>query len=81
MDTRLMQLLVCPVCKGPLEHWHESQELACRADRLAFPIHDGIPVMLETEARSFDPDAPHGRVDGAAALAAVAAAAAPGSGS
>lgn len=59
MDHRLLELLVCPVCKGPLVLWRESQELACRADRLAFPIHDGLPVMLEAEARSFDPDAPH----------------------
>lgn len=72
MDTRMLQLLVCPLCKGPLEHWRDSQELACKADRLAFPIHDGIPVMLETEARGFDPEFPHGREDGAAALAAVA---------
>ena len=77
MDTRMLQLLVCPICKGPLEHWRESQELACKADRLAFPVHDGIPVMLESEARSFDPENPHGREDGAAALAAVAAASTP----
>lgn len=54
----MLELLVCPICKGPLEHWRDSQELACRADRLAFPIRDGIPVMLEGEARAFDPDAP-----------------------
>jgi uncharacterized protein len=62
MDTRMLELLVCPICKGPLEHWRESHELACRADRLAFPIRDGMPVMLEAQARSFDPDAPHGPV-------------------
>lgn len=52
-----MELLVCPICKGPLTHEHETHELVCAADRLAFPIRDGIPVMLEAEARSTD-DAP-----------------------
>ena len=55
METRLLELLVCPLCKGPLEHRRpprdERQELVCHADRLAFPVHDGIPVMLESEAR------------------------------
>ena len=55
METRLLDLLVCPLCKGPLEHRRppqdERQELICHADRLAFPVHDGIPVMLESEAR------------------------------
>lgn len=55
MEPRLLELLVCPLCKGPLEHRRppqdEHQELVCRADRLAFPVHDGIPVMLESEAR------------------------------
>lgn len=59
MDTRLLELLVCPVCKGPLEHLrpplHERHELLCRADRLAFPVRDDIPVMLEAEARALDP--------------------------
>ncbi|MGA0613010.1 Trm112 family protein [Caldimonas sp. KR1-144] len=54
MDTRLMELLVCPICKGPLTHERETHELVCAADRLAFPIRDGIPVMLEGEARSTD---------------------------
>ena len=57
MDTRLMALLVCPICKGPLSHEHGLQELQCAADRLAFPIRDGIAVMLESEARALD-DAP-----------------------
>ena len=60
MDTRLLNLLVCPVCKGPLAHHrppqHERHELVCNADRLAFPVRDGIPVMLEHEARSLDAD-------------------------
>ena len=58
MDTRLLELLVCPICKGPLEHQrpplHPRQELVCPADRLAFPVRDGIPVMLESEARALD---------------------------
>ncbi|MBI5937608.1 MAG: Trm112 family protein [Betaproteobacteria bacterium] len=51
MDTKLIDLLVCPLCKGPLVYLKEAQELVCKADRLAFPIRDGIPVMLEDEAR------------------------------
>jgi uncharacterized protein len=56
METRLLDLLVCPLCKGPLEHLRpplaEHHELVCHADRLAFPVRDGIPVMLESEARA-----------------------------
>jgi uncharacterized protein YbaR (Trm112 family) len=55
METRLLNLLVCPICKGPLEHLRPPQqasvELVCHADGLAFPVRDGIPVMLESEAR------------------------------
>ncbi len=51
MDARLLEILVCPICKGPLDFVREKQELVCKADRLAFPIRDGIPVMLEEEAR------------------------------
>ena len=58
LDHRLIDLLVCPVCKGPLEMLRDENnrqiELACPADRLAFPIRDGIPIMLEPEARSLD---------------------------
>lgn len=50
MDTRLVELLVCPICKGPLRRNAERQTLECHADRLAFPVRDGIPVMLESEA-------------------------------
>jgi uncharacterized protein YbaR (Trm112 family) len=56
LDHRLISLLVCPLCKGPLELLRDGEqrptELACRADHLAYPIRDGMPVMLETEARS-----------------------------
>lgn len=55
MDPRLLDILVCPICKGPLVHRKTEQELVCRADRLAFLITDGIPVMLEDEARKLDP--------------------------
>jgi hypothetical protein len=52
VDSRLLEILVCPLCKGPLRHDREAQELICAADRLAFPIREGIPVMLEQQARS-----------------------------
>ncbi|WP_018150710.1 Trm112 family protein [Leeia oryzae] len=52
MDAKLLEILVCPVCKGPLVFDKAAQELICKADRLAFPVRDGIPVMLEDEARS-----------------------------
>ncbi len=51
MDARLLEILVCPLCKGPLDFLKEEKELVCKADRLGFPIRDGIPVMLEEEAR------------------------------
>ena len=56
MDTRLIELLVCPVCKGPLQRPAQSQLLVCPADRLGFPIRDGIPVLLENEARTLSDD-------------------------
>jgi uncharacterized protein YbaR (Trm112 family) len=52
VDSRLLEILVCPLCKGPLQYDKPAQELVCRADRLAFPIKDGIPVMLESQART-----------------------------
>jgi uncharacterized protein YbaR (Trm112 family) len=55
MDARLLEILVCPICKGPLVYRKPSAELICKADRLAFPIRDDIPVMLEEEARKFGP--------------------------
>lgn len=51
MDKRLLDILVCPVTKAPLEWRAEQQELWCRASRLAYPVRDGVPVMLEEEAR------------------------------
>ena len=72
LDHRLIDLLVCPACKGPLEMLRDAdsrpQALACRVDRLAFPIRDGIPIMLEAQATAWDPQ-------GNAAAAPVAASA------
>jgi uncharacterized protein YbaR (Trm112 family) len=52
MDPKLLEILVCPLCKGPLAWRKEDSELICKADRLAFPVKDDIPVMLEEEART-----------------------------
>lgn len=52
MDTKLLELLVCPVTKGLLEYDREKQELISRSARLAYPVRDGLPVMLESEART-----------------------------
>ena len=52
MDTKLLELLVCPVTKGPLEYDRVKQELVSRSARLAYPVRDGLPVMLENEART-----------------------------
>ena len=51
MDARLLDILVCPLCKGPLIYKKEDKELICKPDRLAFAIKDGIPIMLAEEAR------------------------------
>lgn len=51
MDARLLEILVCPVCKGPLDHRKDKQELVCKACRLAYAVKDDIPIMLEEEAR------------------------------
>ena len=51
MDARLLDILVCPVCKGNLEYRKTEQELVCKPCKLAFPIRDDIPIMLEGEAR------------------------------
>jgi uncharacterized protein YbaR (Trm112 family) len=52
MDPKLLELLVCPVTKGPLHFDREAQELISRSARLAYPVRDGIPVMLEEQART-----------------------------
>ncbi len=56
MDKKLLEILVCPLCKGPLVYRKAEQELICKADRLAYPIRDDIPVMLEDEARRLPED-------------------------
>ena len=56
MDTRLIELLVCPVTKGPLEYHRDTQELVSLSARLAYPIRDGIPILLESEARVLSED-------------------------
>ncbi len=55
MDSKLLELLVCPVTKGPLAYDREKQELISKSARLAYPVRDGIPVMLEEEARKLAP--------------------------
>ena len=51
MDKKLLDILVCPICKGPLIYKKDVRELICKPDRLAYPVRDDIPVMLEEEAR------------------------------
>ncbi len=56
MDSTLLEILVCPVTKGPLTYDREHQELLSRSARLAYPVRDGIPVLLENEARTLSDD-------------------------
>jgi uncharacterized protein len=56
MDTKLLEMLVCPVTKGPLIYDRDKQELISKTARLAYPIRDGIPVMIEEEARKLTPE-------------------------
>ncbi|HEY3433203.1 MAG TPA: Trm112 family protein [Rhodocyclaceae bacterium] len=56
MDPRLLEILVCPVCKGPLDYRKDKSELVCKPCRLAFQVKDDIPVMLEGEARQLGAD-------------------------
>lgn len=56
MDARLLEILVCPVCKGPLDYRKSVAELVCKGCRLAYPVKDDIPVMLEDEARTLAAD-------------------------
>ncbi|MEO8308533.1 MAG: Trm112 family protein [Pseudomonadota bacterium] len=58
LDSRLLEILACPLCNGPLLQHAAAQVLVCRADRLAFPVRDGVPVMLESEARALNSDDP-----------------------
>jgi uncharacterized protein YbaR (Trm112 family) len=56
VDKKLLAILVCPICKGELTYEKENEELVCRAEKLAFPIQDDIPIMLESEARRLEAD-------------------------
>lgn len=56
MDKKLLDILVCPICKGPLVYKKDQNELICKFDRLAYPIRDEIPIMLETDAREMATD-------------------------
>ena len=56
MDKKLLDILACPVCKGPLVYLKKNNELICKVDRLAYPIREDIPVMLEDEARKLPAD-------------------------
>jgi uncharacterized protein YbaR (Trm112 family) len=56
IDEKLLSILVCPVSKAPLEYDREKEELLCKASGLAYPVRDGIPVMLESEARQMTAD-------------------------
>ncbi|GAB3290295.1 MULTISPECIES: Trm112 family protein [Parahaliea] len=56
IDDKLLSILVCPVSKAPVEYDREKEELVCKASGLAYPVRDGIPVMLESEARQLTAD-------------------------
>jgi len=56
VDKKLLDILACPICKQPLQYRKEDKELICKFDKLAFPIKDDIPVMLEDEARRIQED-------------------------
>jgi uncharacterized protein YbaR (Trm112 family) len=58
MDSRLIDILACPLCKASVKYHKDQQVLVCRADRLAYPVRDGVPIMLEEEARHLDADDP-----------------------
>ena len=58
MEEKLLDILACPVCKGPLKHQRSAAVLVCRAERLAFPIKDCVPMMLEEDARALPHDDP-----------------------
>lgn len=56
MDHRLLEIVACPVCNGKLNYTQNKQELICKVDSLAFPVREGIPVLLENEARALTPE-------------------------
>ncbi|ESS56682.1 trm112p-like family protein [Enterobacter cloacae S611] len=56
MDHRLLEIIACPVCNGKLNYTQDKQELICKVDSLAFPVREGIPVLLENEARALTPE-------------------------
>ena len=56
LDKKLLEILACPICKGELRYDKSAKELVCAADQLAFPIRDGVPVMLTAEARAMSSD-------------------------
>ena len=56
MDHRLLEIVACPVCNGKLNYTQDKQELICKVDSLAFPVREGIPVLLENEARALPPE-------------------------
>jgi hypothetical protein len=59
MDHRLLEIIACPVCNGKLYYSQDKQELICKLDSLAFPLRDGIPVLLENEARPLSAEESH----------------------
>ena len=56
LDKKLLEILACPICKGELRYDKRAKELVCAADKLAFPVRDGVPVMLTAEARAMSSD-------------------------
>ena len=56
IDTNLLDILACPLCKSPVHYDQDKNELICKADALAFPVREGIPVMLESQARTLTTD-------------------------
>lgn len=56
MDKKLLDILACPICKQPVTYKKDKKELICKLDRVAYPIKDNIPVMLEEEARRLEVD-------------------------
>ena len=56
LDKKLLEILACPICKGELHYDKKAQELVCAVDKLAFPVRDGVPVMLTAEARAMSSD-------------------------